>query len=774
MENVTDLYAPYLPGEPDEKPGPLGRFLPPVPRGAASAWLEGRAPAGSWVLDPFGASPQLAVEMARAGWRVLVTVNNPVLGFLLEVQASAPTRQQLNAALAALAGARKGGERLETHISGLYEVECEQCAARVPAAAFLWHKNAGVPAAAAVRCPRCGFEGEQPVSPGNLERLAALGKSALSRARALERVAAPDDPTRPLVEQALNCYPARALYALFTLMNRLEGLEVSPLERMYLQALLLSACDEANTLWPHPAPRSRPRQLVIPPGYRENNLWLALENAVETWAPQAAGAAQAAAVPVARWPAQPPESGGISLFPGRLRSLQDALPAVPIAAVVTALPRPNQAFWTLSALWSGWLWGREAVQPLKGVLARQRYDWNWYANGLETILQPLAGGLQPGAPLFLLIGEGETSFYASALTAAHRSGFTLRGIALRPGQNAAQLTWERETPLDPPADSSAGFDGLARQAVSAVLTTAGEPSAYPALLTGAAAALCGARAPKLRQAVSAAEAFNQVQLAANRVFTDSSFLAHLSASPNHPESGLWWLAQETPAQTAHSLADLAEMSIVRAVLKNPGAPFAALDRAACAALPGLLTPPANLLLACLDSYAAPETANQAPGTPANAAQSTAVAWTLKKGEQPAARRADLKEMVALLTALGQRLGYTARGEQPLTWHQPDGQPVYSFFLTASAVISRFVYDPANDPGRSVIVLPGGRANLLSFKLHRDPRLERAVAAGWRFLKFRQVRLMAQTALPAVFVQADWEKSLQADPLEYEPTQLAMI
>ena len=363
-------------------------------------------------------------------------------------------------------------------------------------------------------------------------------------------------------------------------------------------------------------------------------------------------------------------------------------------------------------------------------------------------------------------------------TATHRSGFTLRGIALRPGQNAAQMTWEREAPSAPTVEAPAlGLDALVRQAVSAVLTNGGEPYAYPALLTGAAAALCGAPAPKLRQAVSAAEAFNQVQLAANRVFTDSSFLAHLSASPNHPESGLWWLAQETSAassQTVHSLADLAEMSLVRALLKNPGAPFAALDRAACAALPGLLTPPANLLLACLESYAAPETANQAPGTPASAAVNAAAAWTLKKGEQPAARRADIKEMRASLAEIGQRLGYTARGEQPLTWYQPDGQPVYSFFLTASAVISRFVYDPANDPGRSVIVLPGGRANLLSFKLHRDPRLERAVAAGWRFLKFRQVRLMAQTALPAVFVQADWEKSLQADPLEYEPTQLAMI
>jgi hypothetical protein len=52
----------------------------------AAAWLA-RHPIqpGTWLLDPFGFAPQLAIEAARSGYRVLVTANNPITRFLLEM-----------------------------------------------------------------------------------------------------------------------------------------------------------------------------------------------------------------------------------------------------------------------------------------------------------------------------------------------------------------------------------------------------------------------------------------------------------------------------------------------------------------------------------------------------------------------------------------------------------------------------------------------------------------------------------------------------------------
>ena len=55
-----------------------------------------------------------------------------------------------------------------------------------------------------------------------------------------------------------------------------------------------------------------------------------------------------------------------------IKSIFPLPPAVKAAAALAVLPRPNQAYWTLSAMWSGWLWGIEAVAPLHSALERIR------------------------------------------------------------------------------------------------------------------------------------------------------------------------------------------------------------------------------------------------------------------------------------------------------------------------------------------------------------------------------------------------------------------
>ena len=104
---------PYIPGLKPADPGPLSRFIPPLEEGTVSTWLSGHASTGSWLLDPFGFAPQVAIEAARAGYRVLVTVNNPITRFLLEMAAHPPDESDFKAALADLAVLKKGDEHLE-------------------------------------------------------------------------------------------------------------------------------------------------------------------------------------------------------------------------------------------------------------------------------------------------------------------------------------------------------------------------------------------------------------------------------------------------------------------------------------------------------------------------------------------------------------------------------------------------------------------------------------------------------------------------------------
>lgn len=88
--------------------------------------------------------------------------------------------------------------------------------------------------------------------------------------RALERVAGLNDPDRGHVEEALSVYLPRAVLALFTIINKLDGIFGVPDNLAnHLRALLLSACDEANALWPEDGSRQRPKQLTLPGRFLE-------------------------------------------------------------------------------------------------------------------------------------------------------------------------------------------------------------------------------------------------------------------------------------------------------------------------------------------------------------------------------------------------------------------------------------------------------------------------------------------------------------------------
>src|SRR5215213_4237107 len=118
-------HQPYIPGMSPADPGPLSRFTPPLEEGVVARWLAAHTPGGSWLLDPFGFSPRLVLEAARLGYRVLVTVNNPITRFLLEMAAMPPEESDFKAALADLSVAKKGEERLAAHLQSLYLTKCE-------------------------------------------------------------------------------------------------------------------------------------------------------------------------------------------------------------------------------------------------------------------------------------------------------------------------------------------------------------------------------------------------------------------------------------------------------------------------------------------------------------------------------------------------------------------------------------------------------------------------------------------------------------------------
>jgi hypothetical protein len=173
-----------------------------------------------------------------------------------------------------------------------------------------------------------------------------------------------------------------------------------------------------------------------------------------------------------------------------------------------------------------------------------------------------------------------------------------------------------------------------------------------------------------------------------------------------------------------------------------------------------MTPPVDLIEACLTSYA-----EAAPGT--------AGGWHLRPGESAAARKADLLATHELLERLAVQVGYECEGENPLIWTSRTAGKVFQFYPIASSIISRYVLgDAPVSPSRCVLVLPGSRSNLLAYKLKGDPRLAEAVASGWRFLKFRHLRELAKQA---DLTTAMLEGELSEDPPILEsPVQMTIF
>jgi hypothetical protein len=200
------------------------------------------------------------------------------------------------------------------------------------------------------------------------------------------------------------------------------------------------------------------------------------------------------------------------------------------------------------------------------------------------------------------------------------------------------------------------------------------------------------------------------------------------------------------------------MAIVRALQTLPGASFSEIDRAVCAALPGLLTPGLGLVSLCLESYG-----EQVPAGSDN--------WQLRSPDFPAERRADLAAMRSLLVDLGSRLGYLNQGEKPLLWIDDHEQVAYAFYVLASATFSELVFANPYPPEASLIVLPGARANLAVFKLRRDPRLRQAIDQGWRFVKFRHLRRVVESP---VLTRQNLAEMLTLDPLTDAPPQMRLF
>ena len=720
--------------------------MPPLDEGVIKqALADDRLPAGL-VLDPFGASPRLVMEAAQSGRAVLVAANNPVTRFVLQHTLQPFELGELQAALSQLAAIPKDDTRMERFILDLYRSRCTRCGEAVSVEFFVWDLELGGPTHKVYSCDHCAHAGESPATEEDWNRALDYSRRGLQHALALEQVAPAGDPDRQHAEAALSVYPGRAIYALITITNKIDQLALDEALLRALHALLLSAFDGANALWSYPEGRERPRQLSASQRYREQNIWRALEQAVETWAMEPTD------LQVTAWPSDSPlRAGTVAIYPGTVRDLMETLDPVEVSMLLTVPPRHNQAFWTLSALWAAWLWGRETAASIKVALRRRRYDWSWHAAALRTVLTGLATSIKPGTPVIAYLPEAEPGFVAAVLSGFDAAGFALRGRALRSGEEQAVFHWT----VDSDAQRACAKEEREKRMCSSgrqILNSRAEPSAYPVLH---AAAWSDLVVEGLLESIREAEGRQFMQVmgeSLEAVLGDRKTFLHMGRGAE-VESGLYWL--HDPPFAEESLKDLVERRVLESLRKEGWIFEYELDKQICEEFQGLLTPDRRLIAVCLRSYAeGPDTNNR---------------WRLRAEDFAAARQQDCDEIRRLLVKLGSQLEFEVNEGEMIKWLGDDGQVDYAFRIMETAVWAGVLQSDVADG--ITYVIPGGRAELVAEKARRDPRLQDWLQDGPPVIKFRLVRrLVAETTL----TRENLRERLAIDPPEHQDPQLPLL
>lgn len=731
-----DLEAPFIQGGTQDAAEPLGnlplgRFFPPYVPGRAAAWLNRYCAPGNWVLDPFGLDPYSVLELAQAGYRTAVTTNNPIAAFVLECLATT-SPEDWDEALLLLSNLKlSNGARLEDHLESFYRIPCPNPECKIgnePGQArverLIHDDEPGAPRQIRYRCPYCKQEGELNLNPGEADPMPAYPSLALYRARALELVCDPQDALRPLIEDVLKYYAPRPLVMLQLMLHRILNTPMSERQSKLLKGIFLLTADRVNVLWAYPLGRNRPRQLMRPPSFEEINIWQAVLEAAESWRKNCRQSN------FQNWPDLVPQTGGISLFRGRLREWDPVLDPKLLNAVYSVLPRRNQAFWNLSALWTGWLWGNKALEPLRHALLRQRYDWTWHTKALEKVLAHLPGMVLPGIPILLQIPELEPRFLLAGVLSAQDAGLQLKTYALEGDDSTLQMVWNTRPPAFIAPRSKALF-GAAREAAIDFLKRLGEPASFTMLFTHILLTLQSQDMLHGQPQSQANGTINELENELSEVLADpltfKRYYANVTA-----DSGLYWLAKNP--ESFQPLADRVERAVMDVLIQHSSLSHAEVLAAVHEQAPGLQTPDDPLIEELLESYAHPMYENGPH-------------WQLRYSESEARRAADLKEIRSLLEVFANTLNYRRQlTKDAVYWSDEEGRAVYSFFPITTAIVTPLLLKYMHLPGKKVVALPSSKTKLLTFKLKRDPNLDSLVGDDWLFLRFRQLRNLKENPL----------------------------
>ena len=723
---------PYFSGKTASPELVLERYLPPYHMGSLSDMLRFMDIQNGWLLDPIGNQPLSVIELAQAGYRVFVACNNPIIGRLLEVISAAHPKHEYQAAIADLGALKRGEERVETQIKKLYLSSCPACNSPKIKIDYLWKRTQKIPFAREITCLKCGNVGIYKLIETDINNLNNIGNIQLHKTRLLQRVLPGIKEPPVAIQEVLESYLPRSIAVISSLVNKIETINTTPQRKAIIEALLIQLFDVGNMLWGISSGRSRPKQITIPAEFFEFNLWDVIENSITNLQ------IIEKPIPFSIFPDLPPTSGGICFYPARVQSIPKTTELPQFSAIATVLPRPNQALWTYNAVWSGWLWGHQAAQKLKGALERRRYDWIWHSQAIRKIFD-FSSNLK--IPFLAVASELTNSYILAYLAAASSSGFKLVNTAYHHELKSGQFYWlpqEKEEKQEQFATDSMNLQNY--------LQIKSEPANYQELLSIFFISESLDENPSFSMKNFDNSLFMHTQSLFDKELMNRQ--KFIQVDDDQLENGDFWLS-DIPSNY-QPLSDFVEKEFIQFVQKTPEFTLEEIASSINLKQPGLLPASFQHLQRLISSYCEPKT-------------TMSQKWILNPQEVISERQKDFLQMKSIIIKLGKRLGFTITEGNPILWLSESNKPKFQFFITASSIISQFSdkFDPDNY--EVVIIFPGSRSNILSYKLKNDP-IYKQHFGKFHYVKYRHLRTINDN--PGLEMKT-WVQILDSDPAVWQ-------
>jgi len=724
----------FVPGKLERDKEVLARLRWPIPAGVTQAYATAYTDPGEVVLVPFCQGPASVREIVAAGRRALTLNFDPLLTLVLQCALTPLPARDLDAAVTRLGDYMKQGLPLRQYLTGLYAVTCPACQRQAVADYFIWDRERGEPIGKQLRCPACAWNGQTGIEAEDRERLKEIPLRGMHYHYVLDRLAPQpeDDALRGRMEFLLELYTPRNLYALAELTLKIETLYPDgPLNRA-LMALLLDCLDRGSSLTPPPRSTARQRGLARPNRYLERNIWYTFEQAVSRFRDLGGQPLANLADSIEAFRASA-AAGNAFVGPGLVRDLPRLLAPRSIRLILTSPPPLNSAAWSLSYMWGAWIMGREAVAPLRSLFRQRTPDPTWYARVMTGSFRNLTDLLRDDGRLVLILTDQRTAVVEALLLAAGSAHMGIAALIQRGSDYRLELTATFPPSIHASLAKAPALSGptleeeIQRTALEAALETIqarAEPVPWRTLHTAIHQRLAQSGLV-VRVLETSDEATSPLDLLQDGVAAAlrSPALKHL------PESGrddtLWWLGElaDLPPPLCDRVEEAAHQILQDSLILSE----AGFTTQVYARFPGPLTPAAGLVAVCLRSYGQEVTPDH---------------WQIRPEDLPQARASERESIIQDLLALGRRLGYRTAPDEPFDAAWIEGEQVRALFAVRwrAALSEILALSPEHASAIPYLVIPGGRAELVSYKLAHNPLWQNTVGrAGWRFIKYRHVR-----------------------------------